>query len=288
MSEYQEVETIIGKKVTKGKVLYCVKWKHMGVLNSTWETVDSFANIKKLKAMSKMLDVRCRRIRKKRARERKEKVRENKKMAKGARKKSKRKKVSVGRRDKDGLIRIFSSGESTDKQDKDNSVDCVFQDEYVVDIGSEVFKQNRRLKNCWEEKLAREKEKRLNKRGMGQALEDSSEEVVMLHVTKKIAKPVRPKENFGPEKYFSNKNVLYNFDDPLNPKVHQDWLSQDTSLICKRHSNQAVETLGLCDLKRKHDQKLLKQKNLDGSGSGEAKRGAESGNKFFNSIIAID
>lgn len=286
MSEYQEVETIIGKKVTQGKVLYCVKWKHMGVLNSTWETVDSFANIKKLKAMSKMLDVRCRRIRKKRARERKEKARESKRMAKGGRKRGKRKKNSRRRRDKDGLIRISSSGESTDKQDKENSVDCVFQEEYVVDIGSEIFKQNRRLKNCWEEKLAREKEKRLNKRGLGQALEDSSEEVVMLHVTKKPVKPTRPKENFGPEKFFSNKNVLYNFDDPLNPKVNQDWLSQDTSLICKRHSNQAVETLGLCNLKRKHDQKLLMQKIS--SGSGEAKRGAEAKDKLFNSIIAID
>jgi hypothetical protein len=286
MSEYQEVETIIGKKLFKGNLLYCVKWKHMGVLNSTWETVDSFANIKKLKAMSKMLDVRCRRIRKKRARERKEKVKESKRYGKGGRKKKRRKKISLEEFDKDGLIRIISSGESIKKEDDDESVDCVFQDEYVVDIGSEVFKQNRRLKNCWEEKLAREKEKRLNK--TEEIANDLLDEVVVIHVKKKSKKANRIKEKTEPEKFFSNKNVLYNFDDSLNPKVQNDSFSQDTSLICKRHSNQAVETLGLYDLKIKHDQQLSKTKNSILSGSGEAERGAEEFKKEENSIIAID
>ena len=274
MSEYQEVETIIGKKVSQGKVLYCVKWKHMGVLNSTWESVDSFANIKKLKAMSKMLDVRCKRIRKKRARERKEKSRETKRLSIG---RTRRKKISLKRLDKNGMIRLISSEES--QKEKEESVDCVFQDEYVVDIGSEVFKQNRRLKNCWEERLAREKEKRMDSSGKKVHQEESSDQIII----------VNPKHQKETEKFFSNKNVLYNFNDPLNP-TQQGSFSQDTSLICKRHSNQAVETLGLCNLKKKHDRMLMKEKLKQsiGNRSGEAQRGGQENNTNINAVISID
>ena len=273
MSEYQEVETIIGKKLSKGKVLYCVKWKHMGVLNSTWETVDSFANLKKLKAMSKMLDVRCRRIKKKRIRDKKERERENRRLGKGVPRR--------GRRRKGDLRRHVLLEES---QEKDESVYCVFQDEYVVDIGSEVFKQNRRLKNCWEERLAREKEKRVDVgNDKENEQEDSVDEIVVIHSKSKSSEIMKKKSQT--EKLFSNKNVLYNFDDSLNPQVRDD-ISQDTSLICKRHSNQAVETLGLCDLKKKHDQKLFSKKiePIELSGSGEPECLADKA----QSVIFVD
>jgi hypothetical protein len=287
MSEYQEVETIIGKKITKGKILYCVKWKHMGVLNSTWETVDSFANIKKLKAMSKMLDVRCRRIKKKKMRERRDREKDSRKATRSSRKKARRRKGPFKSRHKGGHIRVLSE----DSQEKDESVYCVFQDEYVVDIGSEVFKQNRRLKNCWEEKLAREKEKRLYRSGKKvQDAPGSVDEILVINSKSQDQDDLKPQDEH--EKGFSNKNVLYTFDDSLNPKGQEELLSQDTSLICKRHSNQAVETLGLCDLKKKHDKMLLKNPDSKEmkNGSAEAERRAEvvqnSPNNF--PVIVVD
>ena len=48
MSDFYEVETIIGKRIVKGKIEYKVKWLGYDIKESTWEPEEHLINVKEL------------------------------------------------------------------------------------------------------------------------------------------------------------------------------------------------------------------------------------------------